>query len=263
MGELSAFQDALSAAIGGDDAPIEPWLAKGLAHTPGLAVYRNTVARGAIDALVVVYSTVVRMVGEEWFRAAAKLYADEHRPTAPSLLHYGADFPDWLARFPPAQDAPYLSAIARLDRLWWDCYFAADGDALDAQEIARLQAADLEVTILRLNPSVRLAAFNQNLASLWLAHRQPDQDPGAFDIGDRAEQILIVRDGLVVQTRLIDRASYAFLSACAAANSLLAAASAASAADPEAALPSIIGANLEAGVFSRLDGARQELCHGR
>lgn len=263
MGELSAFQDALNSAIGDDDEAIEPWLVNGLAHTPGLAVYRNTVARGVIDALVAVYSTVVRMVGEEWFRAAAKLYAGEHPPTAPSLLHYGADFPDWLARFPPAEDTPYLSAVARLDRLWWDSYFAADGDALDAQAIARLQAADLDVAILRLNPSVRLAAFDQNLASLWLAHRQPDLEPGAFEIGEPAERILIVRDGLVVQARLIDRASYAFLSACAGGNSLLAAASSAGAADPEASLPSIIGANLEAGVFSRLDGARRELCLDR
>ena len=74
----------------------------------GLGVYRNTIASAAIDALAATFATVLLMVGEEWFRAAAREFARAHPPTDPALIGYGADFPQWLADFPPAADAPYL-----------------------------------------------------------------------------------------------------------------------------------------------------------
>ena len=254
MGDLGKFQDAFSAALRGDTALIEPWLITPPSQAAGLAVYRNTVARGAIDALVATYSTVVSMVGEVWFRAAAAVYADGHRPATPSLLSYGADFPEWLSRFPPAADAPYLSGIARLDRLWWESYFAAEAGALDPGALSRLGAADLEATNVGLHPSVRLASFDQNLASLWLAHRDQDQ-PGDFEIAEVAECVLIVRAGMEVEARLIEPANYAFLVASRAGESLMAAAERATAIDPQVSLPDIIGSNLAAGVFTRLAAA--------
>ena len=251
MGDLSRFQGAFSAALRGDTALIEPWLTTPPSEASGLAVYRNTVARGAIDALVATYSTVVSMVGEVWLRAAAAVYADGHRPATPSLLGYGADFPEWLSRFPPAADAPYLSAVARLDRLWWESYFAAEAGALDPSAFSRLGVADLEVTNVGLHPSVRVASFDHNLGSLWLAHRDQDQ-PGDFEIAEVAECVLIVRAGMEVEARLIEPASYAFLVASLAGESLMAAAERATAIDPKVSLPDIISSNLAAGVFTRL-----------
>jgi hypothetical protein len=71
---LSQFQSALTDALQGDVDAMMPWLARSLEDTPGLAVYRNTVLRGTVDVLVATFSTVVRMVGDDWFRAAAAIY---------------------------------------------------------------------------------------------------------------------------------------------------------------------------------------------
>lgn len=62
------FHRALDAAITGSDGTLTPWLAGGDA---GLAVYRNTVAKGRADALAGLFPTVERLVGSDWFRDAA------------------------------------------------------------------------------------------------------------------------------------------------------------------------------------------------
>ena len=43
-----------------------------------------------IDALQSNYPAVARLVGEEWFRAAAAVYVRQTIPVEPSLLRYGA-----------------------------------------------------------------------------------------------------------------------------------------------------------------------------
>ena len=50
MSELLAFQDAFVAAVGGERAALSPWLAPGTGEA-GLSVYRNTIAKGCVDAL--------------------------------------------------------------------------------------------------------------------------------------------------------------------------------------------------------------------
>ena len=75
MSELLAFQDAFVAALAGDGARLSPWLVSSDADAPGLAVYRNTIAKGCVDALAANFPTVQSMVGEDWFRAAAALFA--------------------------------------------------------------------------------------------------------------------------------------------------------------------------------------------
>ena len=255
MHSLGAFQSALGQALRGETTAIAPWLETPVSETPGLSVYRNTVTRGAIDILVATFSTVVSLVGEDWFQAAAAVYVGEHRPATPSLLRYGDDFADWLASFPPAQDTPYLPAIAHLDRLWWKAYFAGEAGGLDPTLLPALDATALESTALVLHPSVQIAAFDYNLASLWLSHRDKG-DPGEFEIAAVPERLLIVRSGLEVTASLISPSAHAFIGACQSGESIMTAASQALAIDPAASLPEIIAAHLAAGVLSSLAPAR-------
>jgi hypothetical protein len=253
MADLTEFQNAFCAALDGNATALSPWLAAPPADAMGLSVYRNTVARGMTDALVATYSTVMRMVGEEWFRAACAVYVRENRPREPSLLHYGADFPVWLSTFRPAFDTPYLSTIAELDRMWWESYFAADAELLDPTAFSELDASKLELRSIRLHPSVRLIALDQNLGSLWLAHQSADPAGNTFQIDDRPEHVLFVRTGMDVMANLLDLARYEFLTACAAGESLLTAAERAAEADAQVSFSDIISSSLAAGVLSRLE----------
>ena len=77
--ELSRFQDGVvQALLAPHDAA--PDHLRALTDQPGFAVYRNTVLKGCIDALQANFPAVVRLVGEEWFRAVAALHARAQPP---------------------------------------------------------------------------------------------------------------------------------------------------------------------------------------
>lgn len=64
------------------------------------AVYRNNVFVGLTDALRAGFPCVVKLVGDEYFAAMARVFAAAMPPGSPVLLHYGAEFPDFIASFP-------------------------------------------------------------------------------------------------------------------------------------------------------------------
>ncbi len=122
--QLTTFQDGFAAALlpPPGTAPAHPaWLDALLAQL-GFAVYRNTVFKGCIDALQASYPTVCALVGEEWFRAAAGVFAHAQPPHDGLLMAYGAGFAAFLDGFGPAASLPYLGAVARLDRCWTEAH---------------------------------------------------------------------------------------------------------------------------------------------
>lgn len=248
--EETTFFDAFDAALSGDDEAMCGWLAAGESGD-GIAVYRNTIASGAADALAATYSTVAMMTGADWFRAAAREYARTHPPVEPALIRYGERFPEWLAAFGPTADAPYLGDIARLDWLWWQAWSARDAALLDGVALSRLPPEQLGDVTLGLHPSVRTSAFENGAPSLWLAHQAPARGE-THVLGDQAERMLFVRSGAQVDARVIEAGPFAFLEALRAGGSLLAAAEATIAADPDCALHRILVTGFALGLFTHI-----------
>ncbi|PZR31502.1 DNA-binding domain-containing protein [Caulobacter segnis] len=245
MPELLDFQDAFVAAIGGQRAALSPWLDEG--EHPGLAVYRNTIAKGCVDALAANFPTVQSMVGEDWFRAAAALFAREAPPASAALLDYGEAFPVWLERFPPAAELPYLAGIAHLDRLWTEALFAVEAPVLDAQALSHLPPETLAETRLTLHPGVRFDAFDAGLPSLWRAARDGAEE---LELSETPETLLLVRRGETVASRVVGAAETAFLRACRDGLTAGQAAEAATTADPHAPFASLFAALIADGVFA-------------
>lgn len=244
------FFDAFDKALGGDIAALGGWLDQD-ERGAGLAVYRNTIVSGAVDALAATFSTVAMMTGSDWFRAAAREFVREHPPVEPVLINYGEAFPRWIAAFGPAGDAPYLGDIARLDWLWWQAWSAGDAGRLDGAELGTLGPDALGEVTLGLHPSVRIEAFKTGAPSLWLAHQAPARGE-AHVLSDQAERMLFVRTGAQVDARVIEAGPFAFLAALAARCSLLEAGEAAVTADPECALQQVLVTGLALGLFTHI-----------
>lgn len=249
MPELLDFQDAFVAALAGSPSALSPWLPPGEGQA-GLSVYRNTIAKGCVDALAANFPTVLSMVGEDWFRAAAALFAREAPPASAALLDYGQAFPAWLERFPPADDLPYLAGVAHLDRLWTEALFAAETPVLTAQALAALAPEVLATTSLPPHPSVRLASFEAGLPSLWSAARAGRED---LELSEHAETLLCVRAKGAVMHRVIGVAETAFLHACRDGLTSAEAAERALLADPTANLAALFATLIADGVFMEID----------
>src|SRR5688500_18157832 len=123
MSDLATFQRAFADALMADGEPPTPF------RSQAFAVYRNTAARGAVEALRAAYPTVDMLVGEEMFTEVAIDYRRERPPFSPVLSDYGVDFASYLAQQPWTSELPYLADVARLDRLWLEAFLAAGLDA--------------------------------------------------------------------------------------------------------------------------------------
>lgn len=262
VGPLRRFQDDFAKALFAHsaDASATPELAE-LTQQPAFAVYRNTVLKGCIDALQANYPSVARLVGEEWFRAAAAIYARANPPTQPMLLQYGHDFEQFLAAFEPANELPYLPGVARLDRCWTEAHTARDEAPIDPHALAALDDANLCRQVLRPHASARWCWFETHpIFTIWKRNRAP----GPIDESEidwHGEGALVLRTDGAVRWLGLDAAGYAFLVTCAEGGTLGDAASAALAIDANVDPAELVGPLLDAGVFVR-SNIRSSLSEG-
>lgn len=248
---LARFQDAFADTLFAESTPADPIVAA-MAAQPAFAVYRNTVMKGAIDALEANFPTVSRLVGTEWFRAAAHEHVSLSPPRQPSLLHYGSSFPAFLATFAPAAELPYLADVARLDRLWVEAHIAADHPALGGTALAALDPAALGRALLVPHPAARWAWFPDGpVYTIWSCNRE-ERDVGC-DIPWQGEGALITRPEDAVRWCALDAAGCRFLDACAQGLPLARALDAALGMDANANLVRLVSALLAAGAFGRLE----------
>lgn len=251
MSLLAGFQADFARVLRQPDATLPPALAR-LASQPGFAVYRNTVMKGCIDALQANFPAVARLVGDEWFRAAAAIHVRRELPDEPMLVLYGASFPDFLARFEPTAGLTYLPAVARVDRLWSEAHVAADAAPLPAAALLSLTPADVERYSLQPHPAARWAWSTEfPLHALWTRNRtDAPADDAPFDW--QGEGVLLTRPHGAVLSGLLSRAGAALLDACAAGRSIADAVAAAQAVEPAADIAALIGQCLSAGGFCDL-----------
>lgn len=80
------------------------------------SVYRNNVTVSLVDALASIFPTVQNLVGEDFFRAMARLYVAAHPPTSPCSSPTARAFPRFSSpsrqrrTYPSSQMSPASSA---------------------------------------------------------------------------------------------------------------------------------------------------------
>ncbi|MEJ8848148.1 DNA-binding domain-containing protein [Variovorax rhizosphaerae] len=240
--KLGTFQAGLAAALLDLDAKVE------LASQPAFAVYRNTVMKGCVDALEANYPSVARLVGSDWFRAAAAVHVAARPPQDGRMLTYGAAFADFLAGFEPAGDLPYLAGVARLDRSWTQAHTAADADAIDGAWLAGLSPEALGNVRVAPHPAARWHWFpDAPIYTIWQRNRSASDSTD--EIEWQGEGALLTRPRDAVIWREASLADCAFLDACARGMSLADAAVAAVTAQADADIADLLAGLLRAGAL--------------
>jgi len=201
------------------------------------AVYRNNVMVSLIDALADTYPVVQALVGADFFRAMARVFAQDSPPHSPVLAYYGQDFAAFIDSFAPAACVPYLADVARLEMARVLAYHAADALPVNPQTLQAVltHPEQLAATQLVLHPSVHIIASPFAVLSIWAAHQSQDT-PSDFD-PTPAQSVLVFRQGLAVDMLELLKGSAFFVQALATGHSLLAAAELAAGYDPNFDLP--------------------------
>ena len=212
-------------------------------------IHRNTVVAGLLETLSARYPAVLRLVGEEFFRAAARLYIAEDAPRSPSLFEYGGGFPDFLARFEPASELPYLADVARLEWLRHRAYHAADAAPLQPAVLGEVSPERIGDVALYLHPSAALLTSDYPVLSIWETNVMDEQvRPIGPDLP--GEAVLIVRPALEVLVMRLGPGGFEFIDEIAAGRTLGVAVARAEAASPEFDLAGALGALLAVGAFT-------------
>lgn len=185
-----------------------------------LAVHRNNVLSSLIDALADTFPVVQQLVGEQFFRALGAAFVRAAPPRMPVLAHYGGEFPDFVAAFPPAIQIPYLAGVARLEWLRVQAYHSADAEPVGPEALQALSgsASSLDEIYLTLHPSVRAFCAPFAAVSIWAAHQgQVQLEDIDVNVGEHA---VVLRQALDVVVLPTDSASTLFVQAVAAASSI-------------------------------------------
>lgn len=178
------------------------------------AVYRNNVMVSLIDALADACPVTQALVGEEFFRAMAAVFARANPPLSPVMAYYGAGFSDFIERFPAAAELPYLADVARLEMLRVHAYHAADAMAIAPDEISRLleDPERLPEARFKLQPSLRILSSPHAAVSLWAAHQDEDVGLALKRVETtQPESALVVRVGLDVEITRISAGAAVFI----------------------------------------------------
>uniref|UniRef100_Q07Q91 Putative DNA-binding domain-containing protein n=1 Tax=Rhodopseudomonas palustris (strain BisA53) TaxID=316055 RepID=Q07Q91_RHOP5 len=213
-------------------------------------VYRNNVTVSLIEALAAVYPCVLRITGEDFFRAMARFHVRETPPTSPLLFDYGRDFPGFIERYAYAQPMPWLADTARIERAWLDAYHAADATPLSAEALALVPAERLAGLRFVAHPATRILRSRYSALTIFAAHRDP-RPVSAIDASE-PEDALITRPEGEVTVRHLPPGGAALLQALIAGAPLGEAVVAALSAAPSFDIGAGIAGMIAAGAFTTL-----------
>ncbi|NJR72001.1 MAG: DUF2063 domain-containing protein [Gammaproteobacteria bacterium] len=181
-----------------------------LSPSKRLHLYQHNVTSTLCNTLTSLYPVVCNIVGLAFFTEMARRYIDVKPSHSGDLHDYGATFADFISRYQPAEELPYLSDVAKLEWHWHVAFHAADVVPFDLARLQPLSDSQLDTLKFQCAPSMALIASPYPLLEIWLFN-QPD-DAAGTDIGTGDKQInwdideayvVISRHGTQVEMRTL------------------------------------------------------------
>lgn len=214
---LALLQRNFGEAIFADDAPIPATIraATGPATASRFGIYRNNVMAGLIKAVAERYPVVRKLLWDDAFDCAARLYVTMEPPRGPVLFEYGESFPAFLRRIGQCAAADYLADIAELEAARTRAYHAADATPVGPDAFAALPADGLADLRVILHPSVALLHSRFPVVSIWEASVYASDNDKMISTW-KPEPALVARPDLDVEVRRLSAGAYDFLAALAA-----------------------------------------------
>jgi hypothetical protein len=218
-----------------------------------IAVYRANVRTNYRNALAASYPVVKRLTGAPFFDAAVDAFVAAHPPVSGDLNVYGEQFPEFLERYAPAADLPYLPDVARLEWAIDEANRAADATHVPDAVLAALSNVvpeRLPAVRLALDPSCRVLRSPYPILHIWRANQPDRADDERIALDEGGVALVVRRDAVGIAVASVADGEHAWLAALARHETLSAAIDAAIAADPSFDLGASLRAQIAAGTIA-------------
>ncbi|WP_343559315.1 DNA-binding domain-containing protein [Kiloniella sp. b19] len=225
----------------------------GIEQGDRLAIYRNNTLGSLATAMQHAFPVVCRLLGENFFRRMARVFAGQYPPQAPQLLAYGADFIPFLQNFDPVKPLPYLPDVAKLEWLMNEAYFAEDAAPLAPETLQGVPPEAYGQLRFTVHPALRLMKSNWPVMTIWELHQQDTvtkEDLNAVKLQGNGQSILVHRPWFQVEQATIPTGQLALLESFAKGLTLEEAAAAALQEAPETDLQAALADCLQKGCFT-------------
>ncbi len=218
-------------------------------------IYRNNTIGGITNAMELTYPVIVRLVGEDFFKATAKEYLNKYYPISGNLDDYGGEFPVFLESFPPVKPLPYIADIARLEWAFHESSLANKENPLDGAALSKIPQDKYFNLAFKLHNSAKFIESEYPIHLIWKMNdtESDDNDSEIIDLEkEGGARLLIIRPYLKVSIIPLLKCEYVFLQSLNEKNSLYQAFEDATELDEEFDLAFYMNKYLASGVFSNL-----------
>jgi hypothetical protein len=225
-------------------ATVAATLGDALAPADRLTIYRNTSRTALTNALRLNFPAVQRLVGEDFFAAAADTFITREPPQTAWLDLYGESFPEFLQSFEPVASLTYLPDMARLERAVGHALHAIDAEPLEYSQLLGIEPSVQGRVRFTPHPSVSLGFSPYPVDAIWRAVLAGDDAAlAAIDLSASAVRLLVERRTGEIEVTRMDERQWKFAEALFTGHLLSAALAVAD--DPDAA--AWLAAHLAAG----------------
>ena len=197
-----------------EDAAIATYLdPTGISAARRMAIYRNNVYVALTRALEAIYPVIMRLVGEEFFRFAARHYIDAYPSPSGDLNRFGAHFAKFLHEFEHVAQLVYLPDVARLEWCCHQAYLATDDTPLDLQTLAAIPPQDYGQLRFRLNSAAQLLSSVWPVDAIWRVNQADYDGDQAVDLDTGGVKLLSQRHQRRMLVTALGETEWRFLSA--------------------------------------------------
>ncbi len=212
MLSLEKIQESLLESIFSGKGNLDFIKANGLIKAQQrLLVHHDTIFENFVIALEITYPGVWRLIGHDCARGVALAYGHEfvNITDRSNISGFGANFPDFLGKFPSTKHLDYLPDYARIEWLRSRSYEALNQKIISAEQFNEYMRSDPEAAIFEFNRSVFLLRSNWPLAEIQ--HLLDDHDSKKIDMRHKECFILICRVQGRIETLFLEKDQWQFL----------------------------------------------------
>jgi hypothetical protein len=144
----------------------------GISRDARLHIYKNAYQMRLKETIDNDHELLGMYLGDDLFDQMVSGYVKTYPSNNTSLRNFADLLPEFLAKYPPFNNYPLISELARFERLLMVAFDAADAERFTREVLLTIPHEQWPDLVFRFHPSVQISHFSFNTVETWQALKQ-------------------------------------------------------------------------------------------